>query len=155
LKQIIDWTTKRIWASITDEELYNTQNAFNMIENSGISLEYILGIINSKLMAFYHRKNYLDEFKMRFQKILIKDCKRLPIRKIDFSNSSDKIYHDKIEESVKYIMLLQKQLESVRLLQEKNNYEHINVNDREIDRLIYKIYGLNDDDIAVVEKAVE
>src|SRR5688572_8928592 len=31
VKQIIDWTSKRIWASITDEELYNTQNAFNLL----------------------------------------------------------------------------------------------------------------------------
>ena len=35
VKQIIDWTTKRIWATITDEELYNTQNAFNMLARPG------------------------------------------------------------------------------------------------------------------------
>jgi hypothetical protein len=35
VKQIIDWTTKRIWATIRDEELYNTQNAFNMLAKPG------------------------------------------------------------------------------------------------------------------------
>jgi hypothetical protein len=30
VKQIVDWTTRRIWATITEEELYNTQNAFNL-----------------------------------------------------------------------------------------------------------------------------
>jgi hypothetical protein len=53
VKQIIDWTTKRIWATITDEELYNTQNAFNILARSGWCLEYVLGILNSRLMTFY------------------------------------------------------------------------------------------------------
>ncbi len=35
VKQIIDWTNKRIWATITDEELYNTQNAFNLLAKQG------------------------------------------------------------------------------------------------------------------------
>ena len=34
VKQIIDWTTKKIWATLTDEELYNTQNAFNMLSKA-------------------------------------------------------------------------------------------------------------------------
>jgi hypothetical protein len=90
VKQIIDWTTKRIWAAITDEELYNTQNAFNLLAKNGWQLEYLLGVLNSRLMTFYHQKKFLDEFKMRFQKILIKDCRRFPIRVINFSDKSDK-----------------------------------------------------------------
>jgi hypothetical protein len=46
VKQIIDWTSRRIWATITDEELYNTQNAFCLIHKNDNSIEYILGIIN-------------------------------------------------------------------------------------------------------------
>ena len=56
VKQIIDTTAKRIWAGITDEELYNTQNAFNLISKEGWTHEFLLCIINSKLMSFYHRK---------------------------------------------------------------------------------------------------
>ena len=91
VKQIIDWTTKRIWAAITDEELYNTQNAFQFVgARTGWRLEYLLGILNSRLMTFYHQKKFLDEFKMRFQKILIKDCRRFPIRVINFSDKPTK-----------------------------------------------------------------
>ena len=32
----------RIWASLTDEELYNTQNAFNLLPKPGYTAEYIL-----------------------------------------------------------------------------------------------------------------
>jgi type I restriction-modification system DNA methylase subunit/REP element-mobilizing transposase RayT len=84
VKQIIDWTAKRIWASMTTEELYNAQNAFNLIANGYYQTEYLLAILNSKLMAFYHKKKFLDEYKDRFQKILIKDCKNFPIRTIGY-----------------------------------------------------------------------
>jgi TaqI-like C-terminal specificity domain len=79
VKQIIDWTDKRIWAAMTEAELYNTQNAFVLLPRPGWTCEFLLGLLNSKLLTFYHRKRYLEEFKMRFQKILIRDCKRFPI----------------------------------------------------------------------------
>ncbi|MBK6964417.1 MAG: hypothetical protein IPH20_10910 [Bacteroidales bacterium] len=72
VKQIIDWTAKRIWASMTTEALYNAQNAFNLIAKEKFQTEYLLAIINSKLIAFYHKKKFLEEYKDRFQKILIK-----------------------------------------------------------------------------------
>ena len=85
VKQIIDWTDKRIWAAQTDAELYNTQNAFNLIAKSGYNNEYLVAIINSTLVSFYLRKKFLEEYKDRFQKILIKDCKEFPIRQKSFN----------------------------------------------------------------------
>ena len=84
VKQIIDWSDKRIWAALTDEELFNTQNAFNLIPKPEYTPEYLTALINSQLMSFYHRKQFLEEFKDRFQKILIKDAKEFPIRIISF-----------------------------------------------------------------------
>lgn len=83
VKQIIDWTDKKIWAALTEEELYNTQNAFNLIAKNGYKPEYLLALINSSLMSYYHRKTFLEEFKDRFQKILIKDAKLFPVKKVD------------------------------------------------------------------------
>jgi type I restriction-modification system DNA methylase subunit len=42
VKQIIDWSDKRIWAAMTTEEIYNTQNAFNIIPNEDFSCEFLL-----------------------------------------------------------------------------------------------------------------
>jgi len=82
VKQIIDWTDKKIWAAVTDEELYNTQNAFNLIAKDEYSTEFLAAVINSSLMSYYHRKTFLEEFKDRFQKILIKDAKKFPIKQV-------------------------------------------------------------------------
>ena len=88
VKQIIDWSAKRIWAGMVEEELYNTQNAFNLIAKEDYLPEYLLAILNSSLMSFYHKKKFLEEYKDRFQKILIKDCKKFPIKRISIDQQT-------------------------------------------------------------------
>jgi hypothetical protein len=85
VQQIIDWSSLRLFAGWTDVELYNTQNQFNLLSRNGTNLKFILAIINSKLMSYYHRRVFLDVALQRFQKVLIKDAKQFPIRRIDFT----------------------------------------------------------------------
>ena len=89
VQQIIDWSSLRILVGWTDEELYNTQNQFNLLALSGTNLKFILSILNSRLMSFYHRQVFLDVALQRFQKILVKDAKTLPIRRINFTTPDD------------------------------------------------------------------
>ena len=89
VQQIIDWSSLRMLVGWTDEELYNTQNQFNLLALSGTNLKFILAIFNSRLMSFYHRQVFLDVALQRFQKILIKDAKTLPIRRINFTTPTD------------------------------------------------------------------
>ena len=152
VKQIIDWTSKRIWATITDKELYNTQNAFNLLARSGWSLEYLLGILNSKLITFYHRKKYLDEFKMRFQKVLIKDCRRLPIHALDRTNPKERRHYDELIELVVSMLRLNEEIHNAKTEPDRVSLRwKIESTDREIDRLVYEFYGLTKVEVAVVE----
>ena len=89
VQQIIDWSSLRMLVGWTDEELYNTQNQFNLLALRGTNLKFILSILNSRLMSFYHRQVFLDVALQRFQKILIKDAKTLPIRRINFTAPAD------------------------------------------------------------------
>jgi type I restriction-modification system DNA methylase subunit len=155
VKQIVDWTDKRIWAALTDEELYNTQNAFSIIPKTGWAAEYILGILNSRLMSFYHRKRFLDEFKMRFQKVLIKDCKQFPIRNPRVDRSKGRRIHDDIVCSVREILKLSQSTvrrnipSSVAMLDRR-----IEAIDRRIDKLVYELYGLTKGQQLIVAKEV-
>ena len=152
VKQIIDWTTKRIWACITEDEVYNTQNAFNLLARPGWSLEYLLGILNSRLMTFYHQKKFLDEFKMRFQKILIKDCRRFPIRPINSSNPEDVVRYDRMVSFVNQMLSLNKQLKGARTPHEQTSLQRqIEATDEQIDALVYELYGMTDEEIRIVE----
>ena len=89
VQQIIDWSSLRILVGWTDEELYNTQNQFNLLALNRTNLKFILSILNSRLMSFYHRQVFLDVALQRFQKILVKDAKTLPIRCINFTTPAD------------------------------------------------------------------
>jgi len=154
VKQIIDWTTKKIWATLTDEELYNTQNAFNMLPKTGWALEYLLGILNSRLMTFYHRKKFLDEYKMRFQKILIKDCRRFPIRPVNLTTPRNGRCHDHMVVLVNQMLGLHQQLATAKTHYEGTSLEQqLHAVDRQIDQLVYQLYGLTAEEVNIVEQA--
>jgi type I restriction-modification system DNA methylase subunit/predicted type IV restriction endonuclease len=149
VKQIIDWSDKRIWSSLVEEELYNTQNAFTLLANEGIEIEFLLGILNSKLMSFYHRKRFLEEYKMRFQKILIKDCKKFPVRL-----TTDRIIRKSIIDSVNLILKLKKNIVAIKTPTERTAIDRqIQATDAQIDQLVYQLYGLTQVEIKIVEGA--
>lgn len=210
VKQIIDWSDKRIWSALTSEELYNTQNAFNLIAKDKFKPEYLIALINSKLISFYHRKKFLEEFKDRFQKILIKDAKEFPIKNISiseqekFSNKVDEIisnnkklkkvssqfarfymaqfslekqsrklqnwyeleFGDFIKELNKAInetgrekLTKSEELEWMEIFETKKAEaqtikSEIDKTDCEIDKMVYELYGLTEDEIAIIEKSL-
>jgi hypothetical protein len=126
------------------KEFYNTQNAFNILKDSEYDLEYVLGILNSKLMTFYHRKKFLDEFKMRFQKILIRDCRRFPIKKIEFDSNDELKIYNSIKTKVNQILTAKKD----------NPETDTREQEAEIDRLVYALYGLSEEEIEIVEESL-
>jgi hypothetical protein len=89
VQQIIDWSSLRIFAGWTNEEIYNTQNQFNLLSLGNTDLKFILAILNSKLISYYHRRAFLDVSIQRFQKILIKDAKELPIPRITLTTPAE------------------------------------------------------------------
>ncbi len=148
VKQIIDWTDKRIWASLLNEELYNTQNAFILLIKDDTQIEFLLGVLNSKLMTFYHRKRFLEEYKMRFQKILIKDSKKFPIK----ITANKRISND-IVTAVKLILEMKLKSQSVKTPSERTAIERqIQATDAQIDQLVYQLYGLTEEEIKIVEQ---
>ena len=103
-------------------------------------------------MSFYHRKKFLDEFKMRFQNILIKDCRRFPIHVVDGKSSREKSQHDQIVALVTRMLDLHRQRAAARTPQEQISLDRqIQSTDREIDRLVYDLYGLTEEEIRIVE----
>jgi hypothetical protein len=104
-------------------------------------------------MTFYHRKRFLDEFKMRFQKILIKDCKRFPIRVIDFANLRDKAKHDQLTELVKLMLRVNEQMNRSITPNEKSILKRkMESIDDQIDKLVYGLYSLSEEEIRTIEE---
>ena len=79
---------------------------------------------------------------------------QLPIRQIDFTNATDKTRHDRMVELVERMVGLHKALPSARTDHDKTLLQRqIAATDKQIDRLVYELYGLSDDEIGIVEGA--
>jgi len=76
-------TNPSIYAALTDEEFYNDPAIIIIKDNksSPISIETLLGILNSKLATFYHFNSSPKASKGAFPKILVYDTNNFPIPK--------------------------------------------------------------------------
>ncbi|MHB8114204.1 MAG: hypothetical protein ACYDHA_12190, partial [Bellilinea sp.] len=72
----------------------------------------------------------------------------LPIRTIDFSNPADVKHHDRMVSLVESMLALHRQSAAARLPDEKERLERqIQATDRQIDNLVYELYGLTAEEI--------
>ncbi|MFA5415168.1 MAG: hypothetical protein WC295_06710 [Methanoregula sp.] len=76
----------------------------------------------------------------------------MPIRTINFSDPTDKTRHDRMVTLVTQQLDLNKRLQDARLEQEKTQLSRqIAATDASIDKLVYELYGLTEEEIAIVE----
>ncbi len=77
---------------------------------------------------------------------------QLPIRMINFSDKVDKSAHDRMVKLVEAMLPLHRQLAAVKSEAQKSVIQRqIEATDREIDRLVYSLYGLTKEEISIVE----
>ncbi len=114
---------------------------------------YLLGILNSNLGQFLISR-YCTPVQNGHHPIFEYPGK-VPIYTIDFDNSDDKIRHDRMIALVTEMLELHKHLSRAKTDREKRLItQEIESTDRQIDSLVYGLYGLTVDEIAVVEGAV-
>jgi hypothetical protein len=77
---------------------------------------------------------------------------RLPIRVLDLNDRNDKTRHDRVVLLVDSMQTLHKQLRTTKSSAEKEVLQRqIDTTDAEINRMVYALYGLTDDEVAIVE----
>jgi len=154
IRQIVSGKPLRIYAGYTEEELYNVQSVFNVIVKEGkdIDLKYLLGLINSNLMNFYHGYKYLDMSKNLFQKILIQNCKKFPIKII---NKKDKKELQLQSEIIKLVNQLLQNIQDIKQQTVQSKREQIigrmTFAEQKIDELVYELYELSQEEIKIIE----
>ncbi len=140
-------------ASYDADGFYTLNTIYNLIGTGPYSLKYLLGIINSKLGGwFWLKRNY--DFKAIFPKIKKSQIESIPIRIIKFENAQDRTSHDKLVVLVEKMLALHQQLAAPKTPQDTTLLQRqIAATDRQIDQLVYALYGLTDEEIALIEKA--
>ncbi len=145
---------KRIYCSLDQEGFYADQSIYLLLPKTSevYSPKYLLGILTSSLIAFYFLKTSSDT-KQTFPKIKGYQIEQLPIHTIDFSNPHEKKMHDDLVAMVEQMLELQKKYHSARLEQDKKLYKtQIDLLDQQIDSLAYKLYGLTEEEIKIIER---
>ena len=110
---------------------------------------YILGLLNSNVLNFYHKQISVPkaggffEYKTQFINLY-------PIKKVTAKN---KFNHDLISDFVQQLLDSKIKLESAKLEKDIDYYDKkcLALNSK-INTLVYQLYGLNDDEIKIVEE---
>ncbi|CCF84425.1 Eco57I restriction-modification methylase domain-containing protein [Nitrolancea hollandica] len=117
------------------------------------SIKYILGLLNSSVLDFY-LKRVSTPLRGGFFRYFTQFVEQLPIRTIDFDDPTDKARHDQMVALVERMLELHKRLSTAKIAHEKTMIQRqIEATDRQIDRLVYELYGLTEEEIVIVEEA--
>jgi hypothetical protein len=133
--------------TLDDKNFFSNQKSYIISIND----LYLLGILNSKIMMFYF-VNKIPKLRGDFYEPGFVFMKDFPIRTIDFNNPGDVAQHERMVSLVQSMLDMHKQLQQPLLSQEKERLQRqIDWTDNEIDKLVYELYGLTDDEIRIVE----
>lgn len=116
----------------------------------GVGISYLLGVLNSSLLAVYWKSHYYDQ-RDRFPKIKGAYLKQLPVRPIDFTNPQDTSRHDRLVALVDQMLEARKQASATSSHAAEVAARKCAALDRQIDALVYELYELTPEEIALVE----
>ncbi len=121
----------------------------------GVDDAYLLGILNSKLFWFAISNISIPfgtragEYRYR---LIYQYMEKVPIRVIDLKKKSDEVIHDRMVSLVDQMLTLNNRLLEVKTGHERTALQRqIEATDRQIDQLVYELYGLTEEEIAIVE----
>jgi len=112
---------------------------------------YIIGIVNSRLLNWYYHTLNPEEGEA-LAEVKKTNVARLPIRMVNQADTKDKTHHDRLVELVQHMLSLYKRLVVARMPRDKTMLQQqIAATDRQIDTLVYELYGLTEEEIKIVE----
>ena len=140
-----------IIVAFDDKQYYATDGLylFGLKENADIY--YIMGILNSRLLVFIYRLLALEEGRMLAQ-VKPTLLNILPIPIVALEDYKKKQQHDDIIHFVGNILKLKEQLNNTKLDNNRQQLQRaIDHAERRIDELVYELYGLTEEEVAIVE----
>ncbi|MBN2375049.1 MAG: N-6 DNA methylase [Sedimentisphaerales bacterium] len=154
LKFFMRQTGDSLIAAIDVEKYLCLNNMHVLVPNENLtSPYYLLGIINSQLLNWYYQ-SLNPEVGEALAEVKKTNVAKLPIRKINFPNPTEKSQHDQMVSLVETMLQLNQSLAAAKTPNEKNLLQRrINSTDQQIDQLTYKLYNLNPDEIKIIEES--
>lgn len=138
--------------TIENKDKYILVNTINQLDNiSDLNSKFILAILNSKLISWF---TYIFVFGKAIRTMHFDNptTSRIPMPSVDLTKKSDKEVHDKLVKLVDNIIAINKKLVGENNPNTKEILERqVRALDGEIDRLVYGLYQLTEEEINIVE----
>ncbi len=138
-------------ATLDTNRFYCLNTIYNITSlNENYNYRYILAILNSKLIQFYWKNKFSDS-KILFPKIKKAYLDILLIKKINLSQQQP------IIKLVDRMLSLNKQLQEIgdkKTAQTAKLEEEIKKTDQEIDELVYKLYGITEEEKRIIKESL-
>lgn len=129
------------------ENIELIESTLYILTADNIKLKVLLGILNSKLLTFYLRQKLITN-RQGYPQILMWQLEKLPI-KLD---KIDKSFESNIFKSVEIIIETKEKLKITKTPAEKTALQRqIDATDKQIDQLVYQLYGLTGEEIMIIE----
>jgi type I restriction-modification system DNA methylase subunit/predicted type IV restriction endonuclease len=146
-------TGDAIILALDKEQYFVTDGLYLFGVRNIVNIRYLMGVLNSELFIFIYRLLTLEKGRVLAQ-VKPTILEQLPIRNIDFSNTIEKKMHDRMVQLVEQMLALHKQLAETKTGHEQTLLQRqIDVTDKQIDKLVYELYDLTPEEIAIVEKS--
>ena len=116
-----------------------------------VDLKHILALLNSNVMRFVYEQEYGgDKLQGGYLRVGPPQIERLPIPTIGVETGTE------LTSLVDSMLSLHKRLAAEQLPQRREQIQReIDATDRQIDQLVYQLYGLTDAEIRIVEEATK
>jgi hypothetical protein len=144
--------TENRFALVEDGKFIGLTDTIVLFENNQPeSLKYLLALVNSRLLTLRFRS--IGKLKGGgIYEYFWNSVSKLPIRRIDFSKPADKSRHDKLVSLVDKMLGLVPKLRAATADAEKATLQNaVTATDQQIDQLVYELYNLTPEEIALVE----
>lgn len=141
---------RRVVATLDTQKQY-ADHTLNVVylKNQEYELEYVLGILNSKLVNYLFQRKYVD---INIKGVYLEE---IPIRQIDSGNREEVLKSKKLVELVTEMLDLNNENQLSRTPDEKALVERqLTSLDNQIDEIVYDLYGLDASERETVNASV-
>lgn len=126
-----------------------------LLEPEGeMDIRYLVGLLNSKVVRFCYVALTREAGQKAFPQVKLGALAKLPLKDVDLTKKRDRKVHDDVVEHVQVLLDLQETLEEADGRKADSVRQRITALDERLDRLVFSLYGLSDDEIALVEQTL-
>jgi hypothetical protein len=151
-KIMVRQTGDSIIATLVKDNFFARNNLHILLPKiAEYKLPYVLGIMNSSLIDFFY--TFMNPEKGEaLAEVKKEHVENLPIRTINFDKSIENKLHIDLAALVEIMLDLNKELQRAKGTERVRLEKLVEKTDREIDDLVYRLYGITDEERRIIEE---